>query len=211
MTGPVLAAESTVSPPAPGWLAYDSSGLDVVLESALSVIAAKGYGAARVRDIADGAGLSVAGLYHHYSSKQQILATLLTRVLDDLRRRCEAAYGSVTDPCDRFDAVAECLLRFHMVRRREAFVASSELRSLDAAHRLAVVALRDQIQALLTSTVVAGCSEGVFATPHPADAARAIATVCVGVASWYSEDGPLSPEQITRRQLRLLHALLGDM
>ncbi|MFR9806096.1 TetR/AcrR family transcriptional regulator, partial [Pseudonocardia sp. RS010] len=49
-----------------------------------------GYHGTTVRSIAAKAGLSVPGLYHHYPSKQEILATLLRMSNEDVMARSRA-------------------------------------------------------------------------------------------------------------------------
>ena len=192
------------------WRSYGPPQLPRVLESALSAFAEQGYHGTSIRDIAGGAGLSVPGVYHHYRSKQEILLALMVSVMDELLSRSRAALASVSDrPEDRFDVLVESLLRFHMFRRSQAFVASSEIRSLDAENRDRYVRLRDEQQQMITDVVSAGCVSGDFATAYPEDAARAVATLCVGVASWYRDDGPLQPDQLVRRHLGLARALVG--
>lgn len=195
------------------WREYDGpTPLSGILRSALDAFAERGYDATSIRDIAAGAGLSVPGVYHHHASKQQILIALMEVVLQDLLVRTHAALASVDSvagagPRERFDAVAECLIRFHMFRRAESFVASTELRSLDPDNRARCVALRDELQHLIATVIAEGCAVGDFATPYPDDAARAVSTLCVGIATWYREDGPLAPEEVVRRQLVLVRAL----
>ena len=48
-----------------------------ILESALKLFSHRGYGATRVRDIAEDAGLSKGNVYHHFSDKETILRALL--------------------------------------------------------------------------------------------------------------------------------------
>lgn len=192
------------------WRSYGPPRLPRVLEAALAAFAEQGYHGTSIRDIAGGAGLSVPGLYHHYRSKQEILLALMVSVMDELLSRSRAALASVPDrPGDRFDVLVESLLRFHMFRRSQAFVASSEIRSLDGENRERYVRLRDEQQQMITDIVSAGCSSGDFATSYPEDAARAVATLCVGVASWYRDDGPLEPDQLVSRHLELARALVG--
>lgn len=50
-----------------------------ILDTALDVIAERGYSGATVRQIADAAGVSVAGLQHHFGSKEKLLAEALRR------------------------------------------------------------------------------------------------------------------------------------
>lgn len=48
-----------------------------ILEAALTVVATLGYGKASVREIADAAGLSPAGLLHYFGSKEELFVAIL--------------------------------------------------------------------------------------------------------------------------------------
>ena len=192
------------------WRTYGAADLPRVLEGALEAFAAHGYHGTSIRELASAAGLSVPGLYHHYRSKQEILVDLMMVVMDEILVRSRAALASAgTDPSDRFDALVESMLRFHMVRRAQAFVASSEIRSLDAGNRGRYIARRDEQQALVDEVVFAGIADGVFTTAYPDDAARAVSSLCVGLASWYRDDGPLSPDELVVHHLALARGLVG--
>lgn len=182
-----------------------------VLASALTAFAEQGYHGTSIRDIAAGAGLSVPGLYHHYRSKQDVLMALMIAVMDDLLGRTRAALASAGEatPTARFDAVVEALLRFHLERQSEAFVASSEIRSLDEENRTRYVALRDEQQQMITDVVGEAVAVGAFDVPHVEDASRAVATLCIGVAGWYRPDGPLSQDELVERHLVLARRLVG--
>lgn len=198
------------SPEVTDWRVYEAPALPRVLDAALRRFAEQGYHGTSIRDVASEAGLSVPGVYHHYRSKQEILLALMMAVMDELLERSAAALGSVADhPSARFDALVESLLRFHMFRRSQAFVASSEIRSLVPENRQRYVERRDEQQRMLDHVVTAGAEAGVFRTPYPLDAARAVATLCVGVASWYREDGELAPDELVRRHLVLARSLVG--
>lgn len=187
-----------------------ASGLPRVLAAALDVFAEKGYHGASIRDIAAAAGLSVPGVYHHYASKQEILADLVAATMDDLLTRTRAALAAAgPDPVRRFDAVVEALLRFHLERSREAFVASSEIRSLEPENRRRHVAARDEQQQMLNEVVAAGHASGAFATAYPHEASRSVAVLCVGAATWYRSDGPLAADELVARHLVLARALVG--
>ncbi|MDN4175685.1 TetR/AcrR family transcriptional regulator [Nocardioides sp. SOB77] len=191
------------------WRTYDAPTLPRVLDAALRCFAEQGYHGTSIRDLASEAGLSVPGVYHHHKSKQEILVALVMAVMDELLGRSEAALASAPeDPSAQFDALVESLLRFHMFRRQQAFVASTEIRSLAPESRRQYVDRRDEQQRMLDRVVVAGADAGVFGTPYPLDAARAVATLCVGVASWYREDGPLDPDELVARHLVLARGLV---
>ncbi|CAB4698193.1 unannotated protein [freshwater metagenome] len=192
------------------WRAYGDEGLSRILAAALDAFAEQGYHGTSIRDIAAGAGLSVPGVYHHHESKQQILLALMMTTMDDLLDRSRAAVAGAGDaPGAEFDALVEHLLRFHMVRRRQAFVGSTEIRSLEPAHRAAYVERRDEQQRMVEHAIEAGVGAGVFTTPYVRDAARAVSSLCVGVASWYREDGPDAATDLVVRHLSLARGLVG--
>jgi hypothetical protein len=96
-----------------------------------------------------------------------------------------------------------------MYRQKGAVVSTSELRSLEPDNRARYVARRDEQQAMILRIVLAGVEAGEFSTPYPADAARAIASLCVGVASWYRPDGQLPVEDLLERHVTLAEAIVG--
>ncbi|MBC2642347.1 MULTISPECIES: TetR/AcrR family transcriptional regulator [unclassified Rhodococcus (in: high G+C Gram-positive bacteria)] len=192
------------------WREYTDQGLPKVLAAALEAFVEKGYDGASIREIASRAGLSVPGLYHHYPSKQALLVGLTNVVMRDLLDRSRAAVAEAgPTPGERFDAVIECLLRFHMYRREQAFVASRETRSMEPESRQAYIALRDEQQEMLDDIVRDGVAAGLFRTPFPEDASRAVVTMCVAVSTWYREDGPLSPDELVERYLAIARSTVG--
>ena len=56
---------------------------DDILDAAAQVFRKKGFHGASMADIADSVNLQKASLYHHVSSKQDILLELLERALYD--------------------------------------------------------------------------------------------------------------------------------
>lgn len=194
------------------WRIYEDQGLSKPLAAALSAFVDQGYHGTSIREIAFRAGLSVPGLYHHYPSKQALLVGLTNVVMSELlerSRRAEAEAGPA--PGERFDAVVESLLRFHMYRREQAFVASSEIRSMEPESRKAYIAQRDEQQQQLDRIVREGVEEGVFHTSYPDDVSRAVTTMCVAVAGWYRPDGPLSPDELVARYLGIARDMVGAL
>ena len=66
--------------------------------------------------------LSVSGIYHYYTSKQQMLARTLDLTTADLMHRAQAARADGHDPVERFSLLIENLGLFHTHRRELGFV-----------------------------------------------------------------------------------------
>lgn len=192
------------------WRDFGPDGLSPLLRAALGVFARHGYHGASIRMIAEAAGLSVPGLYHHYKSKQAILAAVVDAAMAEMLAHTAAAVEDAGhSPSTGFSNVVECLARFHMARRDHAFVASTEMRSMDADVRAHHVAQRDSQQAMIEDAIRAGVDAGDFTCEHPEDTARAIASLCVSIASWYRPDGPLSADDVVARHLEFAMAMVG--
>lgn len=184
--------------------------LSPILEAAQECFVEQGYHGTSIRVIAARAGLSVPGLYHHYRSKQQMLQDLMKHAMTSLYRQSEDALAAAeTDPLAQFNALVGCLVRFHAFERAPAFIAYSEIRSLDEEARREHIARRDAQQRLMDQVIEAGVAAGEFSTPHPTEASRAIVTMCTSVAQWYRMDGPLTPDELVDRYLVIARMTIG--
>src|SRR5699024_6668292 len=156
----------------------DTDELTPPLRAALAVFARHGYHGASIRSIAEAAGLSVPGLYHHYKSKQVILAAIVDSAMEEMLDHTRAAAADAGDSAvTRFENVVECLARFHMARRDHAFVASTEMRSMSPEVRAHHVTQRDEQQMMIEGAIRDGVAAGDFICPYPEDTARAIASL----------------------------------
>jgi AcrR family transcriptional regulator len=181
-----------------------------VLLAALECFVERGYHGTTIRQIANRAGVSVPGLYHHFPSKLALLEQLIDDTMDDLIATTEGALVAAgPDPVERLSAVLEAHVRFHCERVEESFVGNTELRSLSAPMLRRVLAKRDRQQRMFDELIGPGVADGVFNVDEPALASRAVVTMCTGVANWYQRSGPLSPDDIVRVYRELVLNTLG--
>lgn len=192
------------------WRVYSSQRISRILAAALDCFAEKGYHGTSTRQLAERAGLSVPGIYHHYRSKQDILIDLMLVVIDELIERSRYALAEAgDDPRLQFDALVDSLLLFHMNRQQGAVVSSVEMRSLTSENRDRYVSRRDEQQRMVDIVVSDGVMSCEFATPHPGDASRAITSLCLGVATWYRPDAELSEEEFLNRYRSIARSIAG--
>ncbi|SMY11783.1 TetR/AcrR family transcriptional regulator [Brevibacterium jeotgali] len=201
---------STDAVSADTWHDYARSQLHPVLEGALHCFTLHGYHGTTIRMIAAASRLSVAGVYHHYPSKHAILVAVMSQAMEDLWQRSIAADAAAQGgPVDRFVNIVTCLLEFHTQRRDEAFIALTEIRSLEANARADHIAKRDRQQRLVESVVEDGVAAGAFTTEHPRDASRAVVTMCTSVSDWYRPDGALSSSELAARYCGIALGAVG--
>ncbi|MFB6674291.1 TetR family transcriptional regulator [Streptomyces sp. NPDC056390] len=206
---PALDMDKGVDCEGADWRYFAPLRIDPVLSAAIAVFVETGYHGATVRTIAHRAGMSVPGVYHHYRSKQELLAKILDLAMTELLWRVPAARNEGATPTERVGLIVESMALFHTHRRELAFIGSSEMRSLELANRRRIAGLRNHIQYILDREIDEAVREGSLTTDHPRDGARAISTMCTSLPQWFRADGPRTPEQIAAEYARFALDLLG--
>jgi AcrR family transcriptional regulator len=187
-----------------------SSSEQQILTAALDLFTEKGYHGSTIRQIADRASVSVPGLYHHFSSKRQLLERLMDDTMDALLAATKQAVAAHQgDPVALLKATVGAHVRFHIDFQRQSFVGNTELRSLVSPARERIVRKRDRQRELFDAAVAAGLRKGAFDTPYPGEAVRAIVTMCTAVANWYRAERALTPEQLVERYCHLSLEIVG--
>ncbi|MCU1691108.1 MAG: TetR family transcriptional regulator [Frankiales bacterium] len=200
-------AEAPASPQ--GWRDFPPLHLPAPLAGALEAFVELGYHGATVRDIAQRAGLSVPGVYHHWPSKQHLLVALLDLTMDDLLRRSREARAEGDSPVERLSRLVECLALFHTYRRDLGFIGASEMRSLQEPDRTRIAAARVEQQRMVDDEVLAAVRRGLATTSTPRDAARAVVSLCTALPQWWGPSGPEDPETVARRYVGFALDLVG--
>ncbi len=182
------------------WRAYGPSPVDPVLGAAVEAFNEVGYDGATVRDIARRCGLSVAGIYHHYAGKQEMLFAAMSFTMDELEWRGAAAYAEGgDDPVVRFKLQVETLALSHMHWIAQVSIGSTEMRSLTPQNRAVIKRRRAELERRIEADVLAAVDSGAFAVRYPREAVRAVSVMCIATGQWYNSEGELSPEQIAHR------------
>lgn len=206
-------ARGPVQEPPDKWREFPVLDIDPVMASAIRCFVMTGYHGANMRAIAAGAGLSVAGVYHHYESKQVLLVRILDLTMDEIDWRLAAARDSVADGPGaagaRLAVLVEALALFHTLRPDLAFIGSTEMRSLAPLDLERISRRRSGTQRLLDVEVEAAVAAGSAHTRRPREDARAIATMCTALPQWFDNTGPTSPLEIAKEYAALALRMVG--
>jgi AcrR family transcriptional regulator len=176
------------------------NGLAAIMRSARDIFAERGYHGASIRDIAKGAGLSLSVLYYYYSGKQELLAALLEDALADYLRGCEQGLAAAgDDPAARLTAFVRATVEYRVRRQVESHLSLREVRNLEPERLEQFVEQRDAVPKLLRQVIDDGVARGVFGTPYPDEAQRAILAMCNAIAQWYQPSGELTIDALVER------------
>jgi AcrR family transcriptional regulator len=172
---------------------------DEILEAAAQIFGQKGFHATSMQEIAGAVNLQKASLYHHVSSKQEILLAILDQALDLLTANMLDVMSHPTPPDEKLREAMFAYLNSMLQHRDLAAVLLLEHRSLEPEFRARHIPRRDRFERLWRDLLLSGTEAGVFYCPDPALASRALLGVMNWTITWYRPDGPLSAEMISKQ------------
>lgn len=180
--------------------------LAAIHEAGLQLIYAKGYDAMSLRDLAAKVGLQPGSLYNHITTKQDLLYSLIHNHMIALHERICEALADINDPRQRLEAFVAFHLTYHIERKREVFIGSAELRSLEPKNRRRIVAQRRAYEDILADILTAGVKARQFKTGDIRVSTYAILAMLTGICTWYSPKGRIDQEALITTHMRLVMA-----
>ncbi|VIO74460.1 HTH-type transcriptional repressor KstR2 [Bradyrhizobium ivorense] len=183
--------------------------LEAIRKAGVRLIYENGYEAMSLRKLAAEVGIQAGSLYNHISTKQDLLFDLVQDHINDLLRELDLALAGKADPVEQLRAFVSFHVTYHMTRKREVFIANSELRSLEPKNYDAVVALRGAYEQRLAQILTDGVSDGVFEVVDIQVATFAILALLTGLCTWYRPGGRLTREAIIAAHEKLVLSGVG--
>ena len=169
-----------------------------LMEAAADAFSAKGFHATTTRDIASRAGLSPAGVYVHFASKEDLLFQLSREGHEVARDLLVTAADTAGTPTEALRAIMRVFSQWHAEHFRVARIVQYEFQNLTPEHREAVLGLRKEIDGVVRDVLTKGVASGEFSVTDVADTALALLSMAVDVARWYDPEIKRTPEAIGR-------------
>jgi AcrR family transcriptional regulator len=169
---------------------------DRVRQSALRLFASKGFQATGIREIADGAGISSAALYHYMGTKEDLLVAIMEHALSSWYSTAADAVATGSGPSERLSNFVRSHVICSAVFQLESTVVDTEIRALTGDYRTRVVRLRDQYEELFDEILQDGVGASVFVVTDVRTTRLALLEMCNGVSRWFSLKGPKTIERL---------------
>jgi len=175
-----------------------------ILDAAAQIIREKGFHATSMQDIAAAVDLRKASLYHHVTSKQEILVDLLDKALDLLIDNMEQVVSQQIPAADKFRLALQSY--FHTLTENIGLtsVLLLEHRSLESEYRDRHLPRRDRYEQYWRKIIQEGVEQGVFACEEINMAVKAILGVANWTIIWFKPDGKYTSDQIAEMSADLL-------
>ncbi len=181
----------------------------LIRRSATDLIAEKGYEAMNLRQLAERVGITSGSMYYYIVSKQALLCGLIREVMEDMLDAANEFVLNDQTVTSRLESFIRLHIQFHLDRRNDVLIASTELRSLDARNLGSIIKLRNKYEAILNHIVRKGGDDGVFHCNDTKLATLAILSMLTGVATGYWPVRRLDREQLFTGYIDLTYKLLG--
>src|SRR6202008_1526337 len=141
---------------------YGPKTMEAIRKAGLRLIFEHGYEAMSLPQLAAEVGIQAGSLYNHISTKQELLFDLVQDHINELLRQLDRALEGKDGPVEKLCAFVAFHVLYHMTKKREVFIANSELRSLEPKNYDAIVTLRGAYEQRLAEILKQGAEEGVF-------------------------------------------------
>jgi AcrR family transcriptional regulator len=180
-----------------------------LMAAAVESFAERGYHATTTRDIATAAGMSPAALYVHFPAKSAVLFAISRSGHERTLAMVESIVAGDPDPVATMRLLVERFVAWHAQRHLVARVVQHELHALPAGDYEVVAGLRRRTERLVRDVITRGVDDGAFTVPDVRTAARAVLSLGIDVARWYSPTSKPSPALLGRQYADLVLSMLG--
>jgi AcrR family transcriptional regulator len=169
---------------------------DDILQSAAQVFRQKGFHGASMADIAEAVQLQKASLYHHFSSKQEILLELLDRALQMVTQHMAEVMAREISADQKLRLAMRTYLKTLSEQGDLVSVLLLEFRSLEPDFFARHVPNRDRFERMWRDLIQQGVDEGAFYCDNVSMASRGLLGAMNWTVTWYRRNGPMTMEQI---------------
>ena len=179
---------------------------DEVLELAAAMFAERGLRATPVRDIADSAGILSGSLYHHFSSKEEMVDEVLRTFLTWLFDRYQHIVDTEPNPLARLKGLFMASFDAIEHRHAEVVIYQDEAKRLSSQPRFSYVEeLNQRHRAMWLDVLNEGIEQGYFQAGIDVDLVyRFIRDTTWVSVRWYQPGGPLTAEQVGKQYLAIV-------
>lgn len=185
-----------------------------LVRAAARLFREQGFHGTSVAEIASAAWITKSSLYHHFESKQALLAEILTETASRVTPAVEAIASADLPAAERLRAAAKCHVveLIHDQDMVACFV--EEGRFLAPEYRDSFVAARDRYEQSFRRILADGVGSGEFRPVSVRLASLAVLGMCNSVVHWYQPSGDLDvdavAEQFADLTVRSLLSGAGD-
>jgi AcrR family transcriptional regulator len=165
-----------------------------LLDAARNVLAARGYHATKIVDIARAAQVGVGTFYLYYPTKEALFLELVEDAVAQLKTQLDDVRASVLDPVEQARTRTLTFFRFASDNRELFRIVFGHGASFNDVVRRC----QDTFIGDMRESLAGGMASGAFRTADAAVWAQALIGMSLQVVSWWIEQEGVSIEEVAR-------------
>jgi AcrR family transcriptional regulator len=182
---------------------------DEILQVASRLFYERGYASVSTRALAHAAGIQGGSLYHHFSSKEEILYRITQYGSENFFVELQPILTGRGTFTERLTAFVRAYLHRSHERRHAIAVLFRDAGNLSPEHAEELRLVRRRFQQAVQRFLAAGVAAGEFAVPDPNVAGIAILDLLKGVDGWVRPSGRLDFSGVTDTYATLILQMVG--
>lgn len=169
---------------------------DLILQRAAALISDRGFGETSMRELAAASDMSLAGLYHYFSSKNAILGAVIDQAVDHLVEALRDAVASSDGPEERVRAIVRALVKTTVEHREAVHTLFENIGKLEPEHQRRVRARQHEATVLLRSELHTLRRRGLLADVDVSVAVFSLIGMTNWTHFWFSPDGRCTADEV---------------
>lgn len=189
--------------------ALNNERLAEIYRTAAQIILRKGYDATSVNDIANALGMTKAGLYHYINGKKELLFDIMNFGLDELEEEVVIPARAIVDAGARLRFMITSHSQLVTRGQGSITILVDEITALTPAQNRKITQRKREYFDSLRGVLSQLKAEGKLQDVDPTTAAFSLLGMINWLSRWFSQDGRLTPEQVSEEIVKMaLHGLL---
>ena len=167
-----------------------------IRQVAAALFRERGFNGTSMADLAAEVGITKSSLYHHYPSKQALLAEIIDLTVNRVTPLLRVVAESDLPVAERLHRAVHLhtVEGLHDRDAQACFI--EEGRYLSSEFMAVHVAKRDRHEFIFRNIIEEGIASGDFVDQNIGLTVRAVLGMCNSAVRWYQPGGALSPEEI---------------
>lgn len=165
-----------------------------IFDTAAQVLCEAGYDKASIRDIAQATGMTGAGLYYYFRSKEELLFIILDGYMDKLLQGMRELSQSLDDPQERLRAFIGFQVQTYCQDVARSKLIINDENCLHGQWCQIVKDKQKRYLAYWRETLEAYCWQLGLDPQFPSVDLMLLISMCNWIYQWYDPEGQLAPE-----------------
>ena len=182
--------------------------IDEICRKSAKVFSTKGFATATLADVSRAVGISKGGIYHYFSTKEELLFVILCRYMDQTLQEVKVELESTVEPIEKIRSFIE----HHICHYRDNLDASRlilhESQNLPSNYWKIIKDQQKEYLGILRSAIME-LIEGYEEKPLRANlVAYSLMGMCNWPYTWFDPNGKVTPEELAEEIYKIF---VGDL